>query len=281
MGYGPPIIKQCEYCKKEYSCPNSRAHKSRFCTITCHNKSGRLQRVEYTCEHCDKNFMAVPDHGADRRFCSRKCFLGNCMQPKEKECNNCGSLFTAIRSSTATQGDGWRLYCSKKCSVEGARTFEERPCAHCGALFYPRSAKHDASQKTCSMKCAAEFFSGVNHHGFKGGVHLQKATNHKHVLIGKREGYVSKYTAQHRLVCAQQIGRLLKRGEVVIHINNDGLDNRPSNLFLCESMSEFARRRNGSLPWPKKSNLNEYKGKSKHEMSRMQRVDANTGDTNQ
>jgi hypothetical protein len=78
-------------------------------------------------------------------------------------------------------------------------------------------------------------------------------------LIGKREGYVGKYTAQHRLVCAKQIGRMLKRSEIVIHINSDGLDNRPSNLFLCGSMSEFSRIRQGSLPWPKKSNLKEYK----------------------
>jgi hypothetical protein len=112
------------------------------------------------------------------------------------------------------------------------------------------------------MKCSSKFFSGANAHNFKGGVHLQQATNHNFVLIGKREGYVSKYTAQHRLVCAKQIGRMLNRGEVVIHINNDGLDNSPSNLFLCESMSEFSRRRQGSLPWPKQSNLKEYKEKN-------------------
>jgi hypothetical protein len=52
---------------------------------------------------------------------------------------------------------------------------------------------------------------------------------------------------------------MLKRSEIVIHINSDGLDNRPSNLFLCGSMSEFSRIRQGSLPWPKKSNLKEYK----------------------
>ena len=259
MIYKPPVIKQCEYCKGEYSCPNHRASKSRFCTITCHNKSGRLERVEYKCVNCNDKFMARPDHGAARRFCSRKCFLENCVQPTVKECENCGGMFTATRSATATRGDGRRLYCSKKCCAEGSRRFEEKPCAHCGAMFYPRSAKHDATQRTCSTKCMAEFFSGANSHGFKGGVHLQKASNHKFVLIGKREGYVSKYTAQHRLVCAKQIGRMLKRSEIVIHINSDGLDNRPPNLFLCGSMSEFSRRRQGSLPWPKKSNLKEYK----------------------
>lgn len=259
MIYRPPVIKQCEYCKGEYSCPNHRASKSRFCTITCRNKSGLLERIEYKCVNCNDKFMARPDHGADRRFCSRKCFLENCVQPTVKECENCGGMFTATRSATATRGDGRRLYCSKKCHAEGSRKFEEKPCAHCGAMFYPRSTKHDATQRTCSIKCKAEFFSGANSHGFKGGEILQKASNHKLVLIGKREGYVSAYAAQHRLVCAKQLGRMLKRSEIVIHINSDGLDNRPSNLFLCGSMSEFSRRRQGSLPWPKKSNLKEYK----------------------
>jgi hypothetical protein len=188
--------------------------------------------------------------------------LENCVQPIDKECENCGGVFTAIRSPTAVRGDGWRLYCSKKCYVEGSRKFEEKPCIHCGAMFYPRSAKHDATQRTCSMKCAAEFFSGANAHNFQGGVYVQKSSNHKFVLIGKREGYVSKYTAEHRLVIAKYLGRMLTRNEVVIHINNQPSDNRLSNLFLCESMSEFARRRDGSLPWPKKSNLKEYKEKA-------------------
>jgi hypothetical protein len=68
MTYGPPVIKQCEYCKKEYKCPNSRTSKSRFCTITCRNKSGLLPRVEYKCVNCNDKFMARPDHGAERVF---------------------------------------------------------------------------------------------------------------------------------------------------------------------------------------------------------------------
>jgi hypothetical protein len=106
------------------------------------------------------------------------------------------------------------------------------------------------------------FFSGVNCKAFKGGAYLNTQANHTFVLVGRREGYASKYTAEHRLVCAKQIGRMLKRGETVIHINNQSLDNKPANLFLCESMSEYAKRRQGSLPWPKKSNLDEYKEKN-------------------
>ena len=261
MSYGPPVIKQCENCKKDYKCPNHRVNKSRFCTITCRNKSERLDRIEYTCLNCNDKFMALPDHGADRKFCSRKCLLETWVQPIEKECENCGGIFTAMRSQTATRGDGWRLFCSAKCRLS-ARSFEEKPCAVCGTLFYPISAIKNQQQKTCSMKCMAEFFTGVNSHSFQGGEFIQEHSKHKMVLVGKRKGYVGRYSAEHRVVIAKYFGRMLTRDEVVIHINNQPLDNRLSNLYLCESMSEFSRKRNGSLPWPKKSNLKEYMEKN-------------------
>jgi hypothetical protein len=262
MSYGPPVTKQCEYCKQDYSCPNHRAHKSRFCTITCRNKSGLLERVEYTCVNCNDKFMARPDHGADRRFCGRKCFWKIVCNQKDKECENCGGMFTASRSATATRGDGYRLYCSKKCYVEGSRNFEERPCLVCGEMYYPGSTIKNNNQITCSMKCKGELFSGANCAAYKTGEHIQQTSSHKFLLIGKREGYKSKYIQEHRLVIAKYIGRMLKRTEIVIHINNQGLDNKLSNLYLCESMSEYAKRRSGSLPWPKKSNLEEYKEKN-------------------
>lgn len=259
MKRGPPIVKTCEYCKKDYMCPNARKYKSRFCSITCHNKSGALPRTQYTCQNCNDTFMARPDHGADRRFCSRKCFLENCVQPTDKACLHCGSMFTAKRSRTATWGDGRRLYCSKQCYTVGSRTFEEKSCAVCGVMFYPISATHQEKQQTCSNKCKSIFFSGVNASGFRGGEHVQQQSNHKFVLVGKRKGYVGKYMAEHRLLISKYLGRMIKRTEVVIHINNQGLDNRLSNLYLCESMSEYSKRRNGSLPWPKESNLKMYK----------------------
>jgi len=111
------------------------------------------------------------------------------------------------------------------------------------------------------MQCKGALFSGVNCSAYKNGEHIQQKSSHKFLLVGKREGYVSRYIQEHRAVIAKHIGRMLKRTEIVIHINNNGLDNRLSNLFVCESMSEFSKRRNGSLPWPKKSNVDNYKEK--------------------
>ena len=64
---------------------------------------------------------------------------------------------------------------------------------------------------------------------------------------------------EHRVVASREIGRLVSRDEYVIRINRNPEDNRPENLFICESNSEFSRRRNGSLPWPTASNLCQYK----------------------
>lgn len=269
--YGPPVKKQCQHCGEDYLCPNARAHESMFCSITCNNKSRAKPRIKYTCESCGDEFMARPDHGEARRFCSRKCFLAACIQPEERACENCGSMFTATRSSTVTRGDGRRLYCSAKCGQEHRRHFEERPCAHCGKMFYPGTTAKNNSQKVCSHKCMSEFYTGPNSHAYRRGAYVAKQSDHKMVLA-RRPGYIGKYTAEHRLVASKCLGRLLERGEVVIHINNQGQDNRPENLFVCASMSEYARRRLGSLPWPKKSNLPTTK-KAKNEMPTVQSTD--------
>lgn len=77
------------------------------------------------------------------------------------------------------------------------------------------------------------------------------------IYVGRKNGDAW-YVAEHRLVAGRAIGRPLTTAEKVLHINNDALDNRPENLFVCASNSEMRKRVGGTLPWPTESNLSSY-----------------------
>jgi hypothetical protein len=247
------IVKNCAYCATEFSRPPSLA-RAIYCGKSCADLAQTTSpRFKFTCEACLKEFTATKDHGADRRFCSRKCFRANAPDLSEKECPQCGDLFQPIRSSHTE--DGTSKHCSKECYIESQKNGEERPCVNCGSLFYTTPSHNNVC---CSLKCKSEHFIGSLAPGWKGGEFMSEYSGHKFVAL-KRPDRVGKYVAEHRMVVMQTIGRLLDRDEYVIHINNVPNDNRPENLYVCESNSYFGKIRNGSVPWPKRSNLKEYK----------------------
>ena len=105
-----PIQKTCERCGADYKVPPARA-KSRFCSIACADEGQKTrERREITCECCGVKFIAAQDHGAWPRFCGRACFLKSCIQPEEKECRHCGSVFT---------GKCTDLNCNESLAVDG------------------------------------------------------------------------------------------------------------------------------------------------------------------
>lgn len=249
-----PVTKTCEQCGVQYSRPPAVAKRSRFCSKACHDANQRtMERRTLTCKRCGNSFTSAQDHGKWPKFCSRECFKSGAAQPDWKVCPTCDGRFLATRSSHKS-ADGLRAYCSSKCAHKGARSGQERVCAYCKETFYLNAAKirQRPSESCCSKRCQDAFYTESLARGWKGGAY---ETGGERFVRLVRDGYVCKYTGEHRAVAAKAIGRPLERGEVVIRINRNRSDNRPENLFICESNSEFSRRRNGSLPWPSESNL--------------------------
>ena len=74
--------------------------------------------------------------------------------------------------------------------------------------------------------------TGKRSRNWQGGRHKHSTG---HVIVHAPDDQHARsggYALEHRLVMAQHIGRPLKRGEVVHHINGDQTDNRIENLML-------------------------------------------------
>lgn len=93
-----------------------------------------------------------------------------------------------------------------------------------------------------SMKSYAVSMGGENNPAWKGGVTIfKKKGNYKNVryvrcpkdylAMARKDGYVM----EHRLIMAQQVGRVVLRTEAVHHINHNPTDNRIENLMLFQN----------------------------------------------
>ena len=101
-------------------------------------------------------------------------------------------------------------------------------CDYCGILFEKNSkdAYRFKKQKehACSSSCAQRIFARNNPRVYK--PKMKKG----YVYIGKRR--------QHQIVIEQSIGRQLRSGECIHHINGHKADNKEENLALCSSIAQ-------------------------------------------
>lgn len=111
------------------------------------------------------------------------------------------------------------VYCSKACVGASKRNGSTLQCKNCGNKFYRRFAEQDIGERVnqfCSNEC---YFDHRTDH--------IKPTTYKKI--------VSRHA--HRIIAEQIIGRPLREGEVIHHVDGNKHNNHPSNLALMPDQS--------------------------------------------
>ena len=120
-------------------------------------------------------------------------------------------------------------------------------CKQCGKKFIGKDNSHVYTY--CSIQCQHKSLIGHRCVRRKEKI-LRKGYWHFYMPDNPMSGKQG-YVAEHRLVMSKHLGRLLKRLEVVHHINKDITDNRIDNLELT-SIGKHLKYHNSIFGWSRK-----------------------------
>jgi endogenous inhibitor of DNA gyrase (YacG/DUF329 family) len=281
---GKKII--CERCGTEVYKAKSHLTKGQrhFCSLKCWNAqqfddSERLAiRV---CPTCGTNFRSVRWHNTDKftRYCSLVCWrIDKGYGPKKgqyRKCKYCGRKMWVQQSLLKR-----KYFCSKDCVgayKTAENTFSEH-CVNCHKSLQINKFKAIRNQfgYFCNIRCRSEYFVHWNSPSFQGGWYLN-AKGHYFIWVGRNPKTKCRlvYRLRHRVQVELYLNKILRPTWGVLHLNGDIQDDRPENLYLCESISTLKKMQNGSIPFPAKTNLSEYRNTLHSAPITYERFDAN------
>lgn len=147
------------------------------------------------------------------------------------KCQQCGLDFKRYPSDL-NRHIGSGRYCSKKCSNSKKRKYAKvvAKCKKCNATFSTTTNKINSGRGIyCSVKCRRESqriqVSGGNNCNWQG---FHKTSN-GYIAICTHTG---KYESLQHIIMEREIGRKLKKDELIHHKNGIKDDNRIENLEL-------------------------------------------------
>lgn len=156
-------------------------------------------------------------------------------------CNHCGREFDRRPSAIKAKN-----YCSKKCRYMA--THVSLTCDTCGKAFEKPQCWGVFEHNFCCRECAKAFTGprltqyNIDHNPDAMDDKRRRALRLAHLGKGEGKTYTKTYGRHtHRIVAEQILGRPLKPGEVVHHIDGNKRNNNPENLMVFASQALHAK----------------------------------------
>ena len=151
-------------------------------------------------------------------------------------CAQCGKPLLRRRGPTAANRPS---FCSRACAYEHRRTGQTVLCDWCGKPTY-KAPSRLTEQNFCGAACRNRWLGKTNievrnvpgHSAGHKAPHLTRLNRQRNPLGSIGQCSKAGSSAQYRKVAETMLGRKLRKGEVVHHINGDRTDNRPANLAV-------------------------------------------------
>lgn len=124
---------------------------------------------------------------------------------------------------------GGGKYCSKACLGKSKRNGSDLYCEMCDSVFYRRFGEQDRATKAKQF-CGRACYSDWRTANMKAGTYPKVGGVHAH-----------------RVVAEAILGRPLKPGEVVHHVDENRHNLKPSNLAVLPSQSFHVRVHQGTI----------------------------------
>lgn len=167
------------------------------------------------------------------------------MRPNQRpvSCAHCGVAFS-VKASYVNKA----RFCSLYCKAESERRHPpntHRPCVVCGTVFKPTRKR--GSARFCSKRCQFTITKPLDHNA-----RVSRSTAQKRGDKQRGRGEQKTYTKragrhEHRLVAERALGRGLRPGEIVHHIDGDKRNNEPGNLQVM-TQAEHMREHGLGIP---------------------------------